>query len=87
MSFEKYLNARDSIQSNSYDKKFTNHISQVLIDGLRANTSTVKQKLAYVIQHDRLLPNLTVVETLLFVAKLAYPSHDGLELATKVNSS
>ncbi|KAL5269361.1 hypothetical protein ACHWQZ_G003001 [Mnemiopsis leidyi] len=58
---------------------------KVLIDGLRANTSTVKQKLAYVIQHDRLLPNLTVVETLLFVAKLAYPKHDTLELSTKVS--
>ena len=55
-----------------------------MIDGLRASTSTVKHKLAYVIQHDRLLPNLTVLETLLFVAKLAYPNYKGAELQNKV---
>ena len=47
----------------------------------------MKQKLAYVIQHDRLLPNLTVNETLLFVAKLAYPNHDRRELENKVRRS
>ena len=40
--------------------------------------------MAYVIQHDRLLPNLTVEETLSFVAKLAYPKHNGKELVLKV---
>ena len=57
---------------------------QILIDGLQCTTKTVQRKLAYVIQHDRLLPNLTVQETLTFVAKLAYPFHHQQTLLDKV---
>ncbi|XP_036607203.1 ATP-binding cassette sub-family G member 8 [Trichosurus vulpecula] len=43
---------------------------QILINGQSSTPQLVKKCIAHVRQHDNLLPNLTVWETLLFVAKL-----------------
>ena len=61
-----------------------NGVPQILLDGMQSEEDTVKRKLAYVIQHDRLLPNLTVLETLTFVARLTYPRHNQKKLDAKV---
>ncbi|XP_054857731.1 ATP-binding cassette sub-family G member 8 [Eublepharis macularius] len=46
---------------------------QVLINGKPSTHQLVKKCIAHVRQDDRLLPNLTVRETLLFIAKLRLP--------------
>uniref|UniRef100_A0A3Q2E4B2 ATP-binding cassette sub-family G member 8 n=1 Tax=Cyprinodon variegatus TaxID=28743 RepID=A0A3Q2E4B2_CYPVA len=48
---------------------------QVLINGKRNTPQLVKKSIAHVRQDDRLLPHLTVRETLCFVAKLRLPTH------------
>lgn len=48
---------------------------QVLINGRPNTPQLVKKSIAHVRQDDRLLPHLTVRETLTFVAKLRLPSH------------
>ncbi|XP_048360780.1 ATP-binding cassette sub-family G member 8 [Sphaerodactylus townsendi] len=46
---------------------------QVIINGKPSNRQLVKKCIAHVRQDDRLLPNLTVKETLFFIAKLRLP--------------
>lgn len=46
---------------------------QIIINGKPSTHQLVKKCVAHVQQDDRLLPNLTVRETLLFVAKLRLP--------------
>uniref|UniRef100_A0A4X2L9Y9 ATP-binding cassette sub-family G member 8 n=1 Tax=Vombatus ursinus TaxID=29139 RepID=A0A4X2L9Y9_VOMUR len=46
---------------------------QILINGQPSTPQLVKKCIAHVRQHDNLLPNLTVWETLLFVAQLRLP--------------
>ncbi|XP_010887068.1 ATP-binding cassette sub-family G member 8 [Esox lucius] len=48
---------------------------QVLINGQPSNPKLVRKTVAHVRQDDRLLPHLTVRETLAFVAKLRLPTH------------
>ncbi|NWY03996.1 ABCG8 protein, partial [Nothoprocta ornata] len=48
---------------------------QILINDKPSTPQLVKKCIAYVHQDDRLLPHLTVQETLLFVAKLRLPKH------------
>lgn len=48
---------------------------QVLINGKPNTPQLVKKSIAHVRQDDRLLPHLTVRETLSFVAKLRLPTH------------
>lgn len=48
---------------------------QVLINGKPNTPQLVKKNIAHVRQDDRLLPHLTVRETLAFVAKLRLPTH------------
>ncbi|XP_026212672.1 ATP-binding cassette sub-family G member 8 isoform X2 [Anabas testudineus] len=48
---------------------------QVLINGKPNTPQLVKKSIAHVRQDDRLLPHLTVRETLVFVAKLRLPAH------------
>ncbi|XP_067466626.1 ATP-binding cassette sub-family G member 8 [Thunnus thynnus] len=48
---------------------------QVLINGKPNTPQLVKKNIAHVRQDDRLLPHLTVRETLVFVAKLRLPTH------------
>ncbi|MEQ2199273.1 ATP-binding cassette sub- G member 8 [Xenoophorus captivus] len=48
---------------------------QVLINGKPNTPQLVKKSIAHVRQNDRLLPHLTVRETLSFVAKLRLPTH------------
>ena len=46
----------------------------VLIDGVPASTAVMKRIGGYVVQDDRLLPLLTVHETLLFIAQMKMPT-------------
>lgn len=48
---------------------------EVLINGKPNTPQLVKKSIAHVRQDDRLLPHLTVRETLSFVAKLRLPTH------------
>ncbi|XP_019947025.2 ATP-binding cassette sub-family G member 8 [Paralichthys olivaceus] len=48
---------------------------QILINGKPSTPQLVKKSIAHVRQDDRLLPHLTVRETLAFVAKLRLPTH------------
>ncbi|XP_059215175.1 ATP-binding cassette sub-family G member 8 isoform X1 [Centropristis striata] len=48
---------------------------QILINGKPNTPQLVKKSIAHVRQDDRLLPHLTVRETLAFVAKLRLPTH------------
>lgn len=48
---------------------------QVLINGKPNTPRVVRKTIAHVRQDDRLLPHLTVRETLVFVAKLRLPTH------------
>ncbi|XP_077438029.1 ATP-binding cassette sub-family G member 8 [Vanacampus margaritifer] len=48
---------------------------QILINGRPNTAQLVKKSIAHVRQDDRLLPHLTVRETLAFVAKLRLPTH------------
>ncbi|XP_062852054.1 ATP-binding cassette sub-family G member 8 [Trichomycterus rosablanca] len=48
---------------------------EILINGKPSTPSIVKKSIAHVRQDDRLLPHLTVRETLTFVAKLRLPTH------------
>ncbi|XP_030626303.1 ATP-binding cassette sub-family G member 8 isoform X2 [Chanos chanos] len=48
---------------------------QILINGKPSTPSLVKKSIAHVRQDDRLLPHLTVRETLAFVSKLRLPTH------------
>ncbi|KAI4892052.1 hypothetical protein NFI96_022360 [Prochilodus magdalenae] len=57
------------------DEGGTKKSGEVLINGKPSTTSLVKKSIAHVRQDDRLLPHLTVRETLLFVAKLRLPTH------------
>ena len=47
----------------------------VLINGRPSTPQLVRKSIAHVRQDDRLLPHLTVRETLTFVAKLRLPTH------------
>eukprot|EP01137_Pigoraptor_chileana_P015808 Opistho-2@5386 len=47
----------------------------VLLDGVPCTESLMKEHAGYVMQDDRLLPNLTVKETLWFLAQLRLPQH------------
>ena len=42
--------------------------------GIRCTKEIMRQRVSYVIQTDRLLPNLTVRETLTFTAYLKFPN-------------
>ncbi|KAM6956216.1 ATP-binding cassette sub-family G member 8 [Aplochiton taeniatus] len=48
---------------------------QILINGRPSTPQLVRKSIAHVRQDDRLLPHLTVRETLVFVAKLRLPTH------------
>lgn len=48
---------------------------EILINGKHNTPQLVKKSIAHVRQDDRLLPHLTVRETLSFVAKLRLPTH------------
>ncbi|XP_076016453.1 ATP-binding cassette sub-family G member 8 [Genypterus blacodes] len=48
---------------------------QILVNGKPSTPQLVKKTIAHVRQDDRLLPHLTVRETLAFVAKLRLPTH------------
>ncbi|KAL0983842.1 hypothetical protein UPYG_G00133460 [Umbra pygmaea] len=48
---------------------------QVLVNGRPSNPKLVRKTIAHVRQDDRLLPHLSVRETLVFVAKLRLPTH------------
>lgn len=48
---------------------------EVLVNGRPNTPQLVKKSVAHVRQDDRLLPHLTVRETLAFVAKLRLPTH------------
>ncbi|XP_051504193.1 ATP-binding cassette sub-family G member 8-like isoform X1 [Myxocyprinus asiaticus] len=48
---------------------------EILINGKPSTRSLAKKSIAHVRQDDRLLPHLTVRETLAFVAKLRLPAH------------
>ncbi|XP_012720443.2 ATP-binding cassette sub-family G member 8 [Fundulus heteroclitus] len=57
------------------DEGGTMTAGQVLINGKPNTPQLVKRSVAHVRQDDRLLPHLTVRETLSFVAKLRLPTH------------
>ncbi|XP_047206637.1 ATP-binding cassette sub-family G member 8 [Girardinichthys multiradiatus] len=57
------------------DEGGTMTTGQVLINGKPNTPQLVKKSIAHVRQNDRLLPHLTVRETLSFVAKLKLPTH------------
>ncbi|KAL7877559.1 hypothetical protein SRHO_G00042020 [Serrasalmus rhombeus] len=57
------------------DEGGTKQSGEVLINGKPFTPSLVKKSIAHVRQDDRLLPHLTVRETLLFVAQLRLPTH------------
>ncbi|KAL7890233.1 hypothetical protein AOLI_G00024910 [Acnodon oligacanthus] len=57
------------------DEGGTKKSGEVLINGKPSTPSLVKKSIAHVRQDDRLLPHLTVRETLLFVAQLRLPTH------------
>lgn len=57
------------------DEGGTMRSGQVLINGKPNTPQLVKKSIAHVRQDDRLLPHLTVRETLAFVAKLRLPTH------------
>ncbi|XP_068927878.1 ATP-binding cassette sub-family G member 8 [Petaurus breviceps papuanus] len=61
----------DVITCREYGGKIKS--GQILINGQPSTPQLVKKCIAHVRQHDNLLPNLTVWETLLFVAKLRLP--------------
>lgn len=48
---------------------------EILINGRPNKPQLVKKSIAHVRQDDRLLPHLTVRETLAFVARLRLPTH------------
>ena len=50
-------------------------MGEVLINGQPSTPQLVRKSIAHVRQDDRLLPHLTVRETLAFVAKLRLPTH------------
>lgn len=57
------------------DEGGTKKSGEILINGKPCTPSLVKKSIAHVRQDDRLLPHLTVRETLTFVAKLRLPTH------------
>ncbi|XP_023120629.2 ATP-binding cassette sub-family G member 8 [Amphiprion ocellaris] len=57
------------------DEGGTMKSGQILINGKPNTPQLVKKSIAHVRQDDRLLPHLTVRETLSFVAKLRLPTH------------
>ncbi|XP_062257108.1 ATP-binding cassette sub-family G member 8 isoform X2 [Platichthys flesus] len=57
------------------DEGSTTMSGQILINGKPNTPQLVKKSIAHVRQDDRLLPHLTVRETLAFVAKLRLPTH------------
>ncbi|GAA6231592.1 ATP-binding cassette sub-family G member 8 [Lates japonicus] len=57
------------------DEGGTMTCGQILINGKPNTPQLVKKSIAHVRQDDRLLPHLTVRETLMFVAKLRLPTH------------
>ncbi|KAG9275139.1 ATP-binding cassette sub-family G member 8 [Astyanax mexicanus] len=57
------------------DEGGTKKSGEILINGKPSTPSLVKKCIAHVRQDDRLLPHLTVRETLAFVAKLRLPTH------------
>lgn len=57
------------------DEGGTKKSGEILINGKPCTPSLVKKSIAHVRQDDRLLPHLTVRETLTFVAKLRLPAH------------
>uniref|UniRef100_A0A671LHY8 ATP-binding cassette, sub-family G (WHITE), member 8 n=1 Tax=Sinocyclocheilus anshuiensis TaxID=1608454 RepID=A0A671LHY8_9TELE len=57
------------------DEGGTVNSGEILINGKPFTRSLVKKCIAHVRQDDRLLPHLTVRETLAFVAKLRLPAH------------
>ncbi|KAM9476927.1 ATP-binding cassette sub-family G member 8 [Clarias gariepinus] len=57
------------------DEGGTKKSGEILINGKPCMPSLVKKSIAHVRQDDRLLPHLTVRETLTFVAKLRLPTH------------
>uniref|UniRef100_A0A672L611 ATP-binding cassette sub-family G member 8 n=1 Tax=Sinocyclocheilus grahami TaxID=75366 RepID=A0A672L611_SINGR len=57
------------------DEGGTMNSGEILINGKPSTRSLVKKCIAHVRQDDRLLPHLTVRETLAFVAKLRLPAH------------
>ncbi|KAL0177788.1 hypothetical protein M9458_026682, partial [Cirrhinus mrigala] len=57
------------------DEGGTLNSGEILINGKTSTRSLVKKCIAHVRQDDRLLPHLTVRETLAFVAKLRLPAH------------
>ncbi|KAI2657727.1 ATP-binding cassette sub-family G member 8 [Labeo rohita] len=57
------------------DEGGTMNSGEILINGKTSTRSLVKKCIAHVRQDDRLLPHLTVRETLAFVAKLRLPAH------------
>uniref|UniRef100_A0A8D3E4Y7 ATP-binding cassette sub-family G member 8 n=1 Tax=Scophthalmus maximus TaxID=52904 RepID=A0A8D3E4Y7_SCOMX len=57
------------------DEGGTMTTGQILINGKPNTPQLVKKSIAHVRQDDRLLPHLTVRETLVFVAKLRLPTH------------
>ncbi|XP_066534961.1 ATP-binding cassette sub-family G member 8 [Hoplias malabaricus] len=57
------------------DEGGTKKSGEILINGKPSTPSLVKKNIAHVRQDDRLLPHLTVRETLVFVAKLRLPTH------------
>ncbi|XP_067421170.1 ATP-binding cassette sub-family G member 8 isoform X3 [Emydura macquarii macquarii] len=61
----------DVITCRDHGGKITS--GQIIINGKPSTQQLVKKCIAHVRQDDRLLPNLTVKETLLFVAKLRLP--------------
>ncbi|KAG9344568.1 hypothetical protein JZ751_011240, partial [Albula glossodonta] len=57
------------------DEGGTVNMGQVLINGQPSTPQLVRKSIAHVRQDDRLLPHLTVRETLAFVARLRLPTH------------
>ncbi|XP_076831244.1 ATP-binding cassette sub-family G member 8 [Brachyhypopomus gauderio] len=57
------------------DEGGTRKSGEILLNGRTCTRSLVKKSIAHVRQDDRLLPHLTVRETLAFVAKLRLPTH------------
>ncbi|XP_072533837.1 ATP-binding cassette sub-family G member 8 [Salminus brasiliensis] len=57
------------------DEGGTKKSGEILINGKPSTPSLVKKSIAHVRQDDRLLPHLTVRETLAFVARLRLPTH------------
>ncbi|XP_027005916.2 ATP-binding cassette sub-family G member 8 [Tachysurus fulvidraco] len=57
------------------DEGGTKKSGEILINSRPCTPSLVKKSIAHVRQDDRLLPHLTVRETLAFVAKLRLPAH------------